>query len=264
MGHAEARREKRRRQGHWSKTTKWEHDRFPPSVAVITFHLHYLNYSDSPPPGLSRLDDLPLFFWRRRPEITCWQSNQWRTGPSQMQMSSLSSSLKSRVVFLFVPSSWKESVIQTNSEVSRNYRLVSTDFHQQLCMWWSSRNVNESSIGVNQLQAPPQHSPTKLVAAAAVKCTLWWWGGRRTVRRYTTRLSRSVLPLGFIKEKCFPGKIFYFLVKVYVRSLQYSWLGVQSLHLIRRAISSWDRPPRGSRIQRNSSANGSWWALCSF
>lgn len=180
-------------------------------------------------------------------------------------MSFLSSSLRVGG-FLSVPSSWKDSVIQTNSEVSHNYRLVSTDFHQQLCMWWSGRNVNESSIGVNQLQAPqwpPQHSP--MVLRAAVKCTLCilWWG-QRTIRRYTTRLSCSALPLGFIKESASTSKIFYFLVKVYVHSLRYSWLDAQSLHLIRRAISSSDRPPRGSRIQRNASANGSRWALCSF
>lgn len=86
---------------------------------------------------------------------------------------------------------------------------------------------------------------------------LWW--GQWTIRHYTTRSTP-----GFHKRKCFPSKIFNFLVKVYVHSLHYSWLGVQSLHLIRRAISSSDRPPIGSRIPRNSSANGSWWALCSF
>lgn len=137
----------------------------PPCVAIVTFHLHYLHYSHSPL-GHPAWTTFPS---RYHAEITCWQSNQWeRTQVGKCHLCPL------RVGgFLFMPSSWKESVIQTNSEVSRNYRLVSTDFHQQLCMLWSGRNVNESSIGVNQLQAPqwpPQHSP--MVLCAAVKCTL--------------------------------------------------------------------------------------------
>lgn len=215
-------------------------------------------------PGPSCLDDLPLAMLHWDYMLT---KQSMGTGPS-LQMSLLSSSFQDGD-FVVVPSSWKEPVIQTNSEVSHNYRLVSTDFHQQLCMWWSGRNVNESSIGVNQLRAsqwPPQHFPT--VLCVAVKRTPQHWvfcdeaSRRQDITRRDFPVLLSFVLLGFIKESASPAKSFYFFVKVYVHSLHYSWLDVQSLHLIRRAISSSDRPPRGSRIQRNSSANGSYTALC--
>lgn len=198
-------------------------------------------------------------------EITCWQSNQWKL----VQVCKCHFYPPSPRVgdFLLVPSSWNEPVIQTNSELSHNYRLVSTDFHQQLCMWWSGRNVNESSIGVNQLQAsqwPPQHSLRGPLCGCQTYTTLLsilWWS-QWTIRRCTQKKLFSSTP-GCHKRKCFPSKTFYFLLKVYVHSLHYSWL-IQSLHLISKAISSSDRSPRGSWTHRNSTANGSWGPLCSI
>lgn len=133
------------------------------------------------------------------------------TGPSR-QMSFLSSSFWTNG-FLSAPSSWKEPVSHTNPEVSHNYRLVSTDFHQQLCVWWSGRNVNDSSIGVNQLQAPQwpaQHSPTELCMAVkcARLCSALWESA--SGQYGVTRHDFPALPRGSIKESAFPAKSFIF------------------------------------------------------
>lgn len=256
---------KRQWQGHWSKTTKRQeeetpHDEIPSLLPTSSIRFTYSTCIIQILPGPAHLDDLPPAMSRCHYMLT---KQSVETGPS-LQMSFLSSSPRVGG-FVLVPSSWKESVIQTNSEVSHNYRLVSTDFHQQLCMWWSGRNVNESSIGVNQLQAlqwAPQHSPGGPLRSCQMYNPplgpLWW--GQRTIRQ----LFCSFLPLGFIKENASSAKSFIFYSKFMSTRFTTLWLGEQSLHLISRAISSSDRPPRGSQTQRNSSANGSWRPLCSF
>lgn len=268
MGHAEAQREKRRRQGHWSRTTKREGGKsitgsLPPFTAIVTFHLYYLHYSDSPP-GHAAWTTFSLEMPRWDYMLT---KQSMETGPS-LQMSFLSSSLSELVVFSPCP----------HPERSRSSRPI------QKCpiiidlsvLIFINNCACDDPAGMlmspqleliscrrrsGHLSIPPWSSaPLSDVQSSAVHFVMGPVDDK-TLHEMTFLFSCTP---GFHKGKCYPSKIFYFLVKVYVHSLRYSWLCVKSLHLIRRAISSSDRPPRGSWIQRNSSANGSWWALCSF
>lgn len=151
---------------------------------------------------------------------------------------------------LLVPSSWKESVNRANSGVSHNYRAVSSDFHQQLHMWWSGRNLNESLIGVNQLQAPqrpPQHFP-------AVPPHEWLSIAHSAAVHFVVQ-PKDDEPLkdenvlfcftpGFHKRKCLSCKVSFIFKSVYVHSFHHFWLAAWFLHLIRRAISSRQASPR--------------------
>lgn len=121
-------------------------------------------------------------------------------------------------------------------------------------------------ISCGRHSGPPRPPPSPLQWSSGRLSNVHSSAGRFVIGRPVedeTRLLYEFPPPGFHERKVLPRQkvvfpLFYFSVRVYVL------FSSQSLHLIRRAFSSSDRPPRGSRIQRNSTANGSWRALCSF
>ena len=178
-----------------------------PPLPSVTFHLHYLHYSDSPPGPSPAWTTFP---WRCHAEITCWQSNQWEPAQS-LQMSFLSSSRRVGGFF---------SLPRPHPERSRSSKPIqkcpiiidlsvlifinncACDDPAGMLM---SPRLELISCGrrSGRLSIPPWSS-----AAAAVKqtlpalCSLWW--GRWTIRPNATWLSSSVSPLGFIKKKVLP------------------------------------------------------------
>lgn len=197
---------------------------------------------------------------RRHAEITCWQNNQWK----------LVQVHKCHLCPPISPSPWFSSCALILKGAGhpgqfKNY-LIIIDLSVLIFINNCACDDPAGMLMSPQLEliscrhCSGRLSIHSMVLCMTVRCILhcWvfsdgangWWDVAKTTFLFSSTL-------GFHKRKCFPSKIFYFLLKVYVHSLHYSWLSVQSLHLISKAISFSDRPPRGSWTHRNSSANRS-------